>query len=184
MCEIRVFGTRSGPCRHMPANGCPSVGNVGTVGISGVCRHVGVLEVGNVGNSGAVLLEAWEVQHCVLPWRDAPRERIYHKLRSSAPEGPDIACCLCEKHTVKICLVIPCFRTECTGTTSYLDEKHPVDVYIVICVVPQGEAWHCFSTSARITPCIYVSLLVWCPRGRARQCVLPRREAPNERMYR
>ena len=36
----------------IPARGCPDVGNVGNIGFSGVCRHVGVLEIGNVGNSG------------------------------------------------------------------------------------------------------------------------------------
>ena len=57
MTILRWFGPSSGPCRHMPAHGCPDVGNAGKVGNSGVCRHVGVLE--SEMSAIAVFIASW-----------------------------------------------------------------------------------------------------------------------------
>ena len=96
--------------------------------------------------------------YCVLHRREAHRERIYRYLRGVRTEGPDNA--------------------------FYIDDKHTMDVYVVICVVSVQRAPALCFTSAISTPWTNWSLFVWVSHGRPRYCILPRRKAHSERIYR
>ena len=97
-------------------------------------------------------------RHCVLPRREAHRERMCRYLRGVRTESPDNA--------------------------FYFDDKHTMNVYVVICVVSAQKAPAlCFSTAIS-TQWTYWSLFVWVPYGRPRYCILLWRKAHNERIYR
>ena len=66
----------------------------------------------------------------------------------------------------------------------YIDKKHIMDVLTIICVGSMRKAPLLRFTCARSIPWTYVSLYAGCADGRHWQCLLPRREAPIERIWR
>ena len=94
----------------------------------------------------------------MLPRREAHRERMCRYLRGVRAEGPDNA--------------------------FYLDDKHTINVYVVICGVSAHKAPALCFTIAISTQWAYWSLFVWVLYGRPLYCILLRRKAHRERIYR